>query len=282
MVGANHLGEATLRSEGITRQLVETRHGVVHIWRTAPVDGPPPLVCLHMSPQSGRQFHPIAPLLASERELLMVDRLGFGHSDVPSEPLAFSEYGRATLDALDALGIETFDLLGIHTGTSEAVSIVERVPGRVRAVALAALPVFSDEELREFRATYAEPPRVEADGAHFATIWDRFSRWRDEAPGWPVALTNERVLEDVRAWPSSGAMYAALFDYEIGPILETIAQPLLALAPKDDIWVQTQRGLELLPEHARIVDLSHLTHEIFALHAAELAEHIGPFFAVPG
>jgi len=45
--------------------------------------------------------------------------------------------------------------------------------------------------------------------------------------------------------------------------------------------VQTQRGLELLPAHARIVDLSHLTHEIFALHASELAGHFGPFFATP-
>ncbi|MGI9658690.1 MAG: alpha/beta fold hydrolase [Gaiellaceae bacterium] len=267
--------------DGITRQLVETRHGVLNIWRTAPVAGPPPLVCLHMSPQSGRQFHPIAPLLAPERELLMVDRLGFGHSDAVPRPLEFPEYGRATLDALDALGIETFDLLGIHTGTSEAVSIVSAVPDRVRAVALAALPVFSEEELREFRAVYADPPQVLDDGSHFATIWARFTRWQAEAPGWPVELTNERVLDHVRAWPSSAAMYSALFDYEIGPLLQTIAQPLLALAPKDDIWVQTQRGLELLPAHARIVDLSHLTHEIFVLHPAELAGHIGPFFATP-
>ena len=269
-----------MSATAITRQLVETRHGVLHVWRTAPVSGPPPLVCLHMSPQSGRQFHPIAPLLAPERELLMVDRLGFGYSDPVPRRLEFPEYGRATLDALDALGgFETFDLLGIHTGTSEAVSIVQQVSERVRALALVSLPVFSDEELREFRSTYAEPPGVAEDGSHIAAIWKRFHDWQEETPGCLVERTNDLVLSDVRAWPSSGSMYGALFAYEIGALLATISQPLLALAPRDDIWAQTQRGLELLPAHAQIVDLSHLTYEIFGLNAEELAGHLGPFFA---
>ena len=263
----------------IGRQLVETRHGTLHLWRTPPVAAAPPLVCLHMSPQSGRQFHPIAPMLANERELIMVDRLGFGHSDPAPGRLAFPEFARATLDALEALQIDRFDLLGIHTGTSEAVSILEQTPERVRAAVLVALPVFSEEELREFRAIYASPPEIVDDGSHLTETWARYRRWQDEAAGWTLARTNERVLEDVRAWPSSGSMYCALFDYEIAPLLPKITQPLLVLAPRDDIWAQTRRGLEHLPEHAEVVDLSHLTHEIFGLSAAELAGHIGPFLA---
>lgn len=232
-----------------------------------------------MSPQSGRQFHAIAPLLQAERELVLVDRLGFGHSDPILGPLAFREYARATLDGLDQLGIEHFDLLGIHTGTSEAIALAMAAPQRVRGLVLAALPVFSDEELRDFRAIYATAPSIADDGSHPAATWQRYGRWQDEAEGWTSELTNERVLEDVRAWPSSAPMYAALFDYAIGELLPTITHPLLVFAPRDDILTQTQRGLELLPDHAHVIDLSHLSHEIFALHPEELADHLRPFLS---
>lgn len=264
-------------SNPISRRLLETRHGVLHVWRTPSVEDGLPLVCLHMSPQSGRQFHPLARLLAGERELIMIDRLGFGYSDPVAERRPFPEYARASLDAVDGLDIGRFDLLGIHTGTSEAVALREEAPERVRSVVLAALPVFSNEELHQFRSTYAHPPAVEEDGSHFAVIWERFRRWQGETPSWPTELTNERVLDDVRAWPSSAPTYASLFDYEIGERLRQISQPLLVMAPRDDIWVQTQRGLELLPEHAEVVDMSHLTHEIFAVHADTIAGHLRGF-----
>ena len=44
------------------RHLVKTRHGYVHLRTGGSGDGTP-LVLLHMTPQSSRQFDRIAPLL---------------------------------------------------------------------------------------------------------------------------------------------------------------------------------------------------------------------------
>src|SRR5262245_64843041 len=95
-----------------------------------------PLVLLHMSPLSGRMFDRIAPDLARDRQLVVPDRLGFGASDRLAAPLRFEEYARSTLDALDALGIGTFDVCGIHSGSCEAIELAVAHGGRVRRAAI--------------------------------------------------------------------------------------------------------------------------------------------------
>ena len=41
--------------------------------------------------------------------VVLIDRLGFGFSDLPSRPLSIAEYADATLQVLDALDIDQFD-----------------------------------------------------------------------------------------------------------------------------------------------------------------------------
>lgn len=238
-----------------------------------------PLVLLHMSPLSGSMFAAITPLLADERPVIVLDRLGFGDSDRLGERLAFEEHARATLDALEGLGIDVFDVVGIHTGSCEAIELAVANSTRVRRVGVAALPVFTDEELETYRAEFFEPPEPLADGAHLDWVWQWWRVWQQKQPGWGLDLMHERVVDHMSSWPNYWWTYHAVFDYPTGLRSSQVTQPFLVLAPHDDLWPQTQHGRSFLPPHAQFLELPHLGLEIFTLAAEEIAQRVREFLA---
>ena len=111
-----------------------------------------PLLLLHMSPLSDA-WEGVLPMLANGRTVVVPDRLGFGDSDRLAEPIPFPEYARATLCALDQLGLDRVDIVGIHTGSCEAVELAVRHPERVRRLAIVSTPAFTDDERHAFKKT---------------------------------------------------------------------------------------------------------------------------------
>ena len=172
------------------RHLVETSRGAIHL-RTHGGGDRTPLVLLHMSPQSSDQHALIAPLLGSDRLVVMPDRLGFGDSDpLPKAPFTLAEIARVTLEAVTALGVGRFDVFGIHTGSSEAVELAAvTAPERVRRVAVVAVPAFSADELAQFRDLFKPPPPPADDGRLLRWLW-RFATGQFQPaldrPGWGV------------------------------------------------------------------------------------------------
>ena len=239
----------------------------------------PPLVLLHMSPLSSGMFRTIAPLLARERPVFVPDRLGFGDSDRLVERLVFEEYALATVDALDALGVDEFDVIGIHTGSCEAIELAVSRPDRVRRMGVVALPTFTDEELQSFKDTYFEPPEVTADGAHLDWVWQWWKVWQEKQPDWTIEIMHERVLDNMDSWPYYWWTYHSVFDYPTAERCAAVTQPFLVLAPHDDLWAQTEYGRQFLPPQAEFFDLPELTLEIFTVAAEEVAGHIERFLA---
>tara|TARA_B100000686_G_C16592473_1_gene864160 strand:- start:234 stop:992 length:759 start_codon:yes stop_codon:yes gene_type:complete len=236
-----------------------------------------PLLLLHLSPLSGRIFENIAPILARERTVLVPDRLGFGYSDRLKEKLVFEEYALATCDALDALGIEKFDVIGIHTGSCEAIELAFANPNRVRRVGIVALPVFTSEELKEYRDAFFEPPDPAVDGSHLDWIWKWWKVWQEKQEGWDLNLLHDRVVDHLDSWPDFWWTYHAVFDYPTAERCSAITQPFLVLAPHDDLWEQSQNGRSFLPSQAQFLELPHLSLEIFTLKAEEIACYIEDF-----
>ena len=158
----------------VRRHIVETRHGHMHIRVGGEGEGDAtPFVFLHPSLCSGQVYEPFLPLLGSDRVVLMPDRLGFGDSDRLEEPLSLEAYALATLDALDALGIEQFDALGIHSGSCELIELATAHAERVRRAALITIPHFTPEEVAQFKGRYISHPEPADDGSHLAWYW----RW---------------------------------------------------------------------------------------------------------
>ena len=267
------------------RHLVDTSLGVLHV-RTHGEGARTPLVLLHMSPQSSEQHALIAPLLGSDRLVVMPDRIGFGDSDpMPERPFTLEEVARATLEAVTALGVDRFDVFGIHTGSSEAVELAAATaPERVRRIAIVALPAFGDEEIVQFRGLFKPPPPPADDGRLLRWLW-RFSTGPFTPvlgrSGWGVEQIHALVVRHVKAWPDAWRMFHAVFDYPVGERAAQVTQPFLVLAPHDELLEITRRALPSLGPQARVLELPHLEFEVLTLAAPELAGHLRSFLDAP-
>ncbi len=280
----------------IRRQVVPTRHGQLHVRLAGPgapgggaAAGPLPLVLLHFTPYSSVQFEPFMRLLGTDRQVVAVDRLGFGFSDQHPQPgLSMAEIARATLEAVDALGIDRFDLIGIHTGAIEALELATALPERVRRVGLVAIPVWTPEEKEAWREKHSRiARRVAEDGSHLLKQWNgvkavsegRYpnSALSDPPAAWPVEHVDAFVQQLLLGRHAIAPTLHAVFDYPVDERLPQVAQPLLVVRTFDDIWEQTGRAVPLLPPQARHVELAHLDILAFVFGAEELAGLFRPF-----
>jgi len=257
----------------IRRALIATRFGQVHVRLSgSPHEDSTPLVLLHMTPLSGAMYEPLLPGLGADRLVVAPDRLGFGFSDLPDRPLSMAEYARSTLDVLDALGINQFDVLGTHTGSVEATELAWANPARVRKVVLVSLPAYTPAELEERRYRLSDAPPPAEDGAHLERSWRR--RFLYRTPPYDLPMFQWRLLQELLAGSHAWWAYQAVFAYPMAARLKLLPQPVLVLAPHDDLWAQAERVYRTggLPPHARFVDLPHLGLDIATYATDEVAD----------
>ena len=77
--------------------------------------------------------------------------------------------------------------------------------------------------------------------------------------------------------PGAPDAYNAVFDYPLETALPGIRQPLTVLAPRDDVWTQTERARPYLPSQAAYVDLPHLGLDLFYYATDEMATLIDQY-----
>jgi pimeloyl-ACP methyl ester carboxylesterase len=259
----------------LRRALVSTSLGQVHV-RCKDGMGRP-LLMLHMSPRSSRMFERTQRLLG--RPVYAPDRLGYGCSDAPAkQQVTLEEYAANVLEVVDALGIEgPFDVLGIHTGSLEAIELAHLVPGRVHRCAVVALPVFTQHERAEMMQKFATLRVVPVeDGSHLLDAWR--ARFQFRSPPYDLADVQQRLVDYLLApWP--GQAYAGVFRYDAEPRVRTLPVPLVVFAPDDDIAEVTQRSKPLVPAGTTWVDLKGFGVDLFtftAQHMAQCIDHYLP------
>jgi pimeloyl-ACP methyl ester carboxylesterase len=256
------------------RRLVDTRFGQVHV-RTANDSSPGrPLVLLHMSPRSSRMWEPLQRAL--DRPTYAVDRLGYGFSDAPPHPLSMEDYTRATLDALESLGLKDFDVLGMHTGSLEAIELAHQAPGHVRRCGIVAVPVFDDAEKRAMAAYTRQVLEPSEDGAHLARAWR--ARFQYRTPPFDLDDVQRRFVDFVLS-PDPGAAYVAVFGYDAATRLRACPAPLTAIVPRDDVYEVSMRSRALLPDGATWLDCSDLGLDLFRTDVPEVLSRAREFFA---
>ncbi len=262
------------------RALCRTRFGQIHVEETG--EGAP-LVLLHMSPLSTRMFDSAVPRLSLTRRVLCIDRIGFGSSDPITRPMTVGDHVEAALEALIGAGIDRFDVVGIHTGSMEAIEMAITSPDRVRTATVVGLVVLTPKEADRFRASiHAPAPR--RDGGHlhwYWAYWDAVRMISSHLEEWQPPLTHARVFDHVASWPNAKATYDAVFDHATENRLSKVERPLLVLCPKDEFWEISHRSMDSLPRTARFTTLPDTDYEAFTFSADVLVEEIVSFISDP-
>jgi pimeloyl-ACP methyl ester carboxylesterase len=243
------------------RRIYPTRFGQLHL-RSHDGRGVP-LVLLHNSPRSGAMWEALQEKV--ERPTHAPDRLGYGFSDAPPWALSLEQYAQATVDGLKAAGMQgPIDLLGVHTGSIEAIEIAHLLGSQVRRVVAVGMPLFTPEEQqRQFEKYSEQPLRPATEGGHVLGAWRGGLALR-HAP-YDLGEAHRRFIEHVLA-ANPGAAFRAACGYPIDNKLKSLKIPLTVFAPHDDIIEQTLRVKPLLKPSATYVDLPDLGLDLF--HAA--------------
>src|SRR6202040_144058 len=242
------------------RRIYPTRFGQLHL-RSHDGRGIP-LVLLHMSPRSGAMWEEFQERI--ERPTHAPDRLGYGFSDAPPWALSLEQYAQATIDGLKAAGMQgPIDLLGIHTGSIEAIEMAHQLGSQGRRLVVVGVPLFTAEEQQRQLEKYSEQPlRPATEGGHVLGAWRGGFAFR--RPPHDLSDVHRRFVEHVLA-ANPGAAFRDACGYPIDKKLKSLKPPLTVFAPHDDIIGQTLRVKPLLKPGATFVDLPELGPDPFYL-----------------
>jgi pimeloyl-ACP methyl ester carboxylesterase len=112
-----------------------------------------PLVLLHGFGASTLIWDAVVPELARSRRVVAIDLNGFGWTERPREPEAYTLAGqeRLVLGVADALGLDRFDLAGHSYGGAISIFLASRHPARVRSLVLvdSAMPAYGTLRRRD-------------------------------------------------------------------------------------------------------------------------------------
>lgn len=96
-----------------------------------------PLILLHGQFATASMFYPILPELAHNRQVILIEQQGHGHTADIDRPLSFAQMGRDTAELLSQLGITDADMFGYSGGGTVALQVAKSNPHLIRKLMLA-------------------------------------------------------------------------------------------------------------------------------------------------
>jgi len=255
----------------VRRNYARGRFGQIH-YRIARPDGDSdrtPLLCFHMSPNSGRIYETFLGHIGTDRVAVAPDTPGFGDSDPPAEQPGIEDYAAAMGDLIDALGFDAVNVMGYHTGSETCVELALQRPGQVRRLVLVSAPIFTPQELAEHRVHYGHT-ELSKDGSHLAEKWRGHLYWAMQ--GWTPEHVARHFPDAMRRPTLSWWGHSAAFSYPFADKLKLVEQPVLLLNPEDDLHEQSLRAQGIM-QNGQIHELPGWGHgflELFPDQAAAL------------
>lgn len=191
------------------RAYFDVRYGQLHVRTAFPATGgfdeQAPLVCLHDSGGSSRDFHGFLAAIAARRSVYAPDLPGSGESDPPEGDASMSA-APAILDLAADLRLRRIDLLGVGAGAGAALDVACAAPervGRIVSVGTRALDRFAAAThpclVLALDGTRA-PPLPGAGARHEHLEWVDAPEYRDR----PFLLAPQSLAERVAAFLDRG------------------------------------------------------------------------------
>ena len=266
----------------IRRGFADIAGGQVH-YRHAGRGGARPLVMIHASPGSSLMLAPLIEAMAERRAVTAPDTLGNGDSSPAREEAPGIEtFATGHLAALDALGVEEFDLYGTHTGASIATEMALTAPHRARRIILDGVGLYSEAQVADMLARYAPAIQPDLHGAHLMWAWhfvrDTYMFWpwysTDAAHRRPLGLPDAatlhaKVTEVLKALTSYHQSYRAAFGYDKRGRMPQLSMPVLATCARTDMLMPMFEELAaMIPGAERAVTEGIGTPEALAMTAS--------------
>lgn len=223
----------------VRRGYVDGRWGQVH-YRQSGHQGPV-VVLFHESPTSSVVYEQVLELLGPHVRGFAFDTPGYGQSDPPPAAQEIPAYAAALLEAIDALDLQDFTVVGSHTGAGLALQIAaQAAEGRTRSAVLTGVPLYTHAERTAYLASWAPSQKIEPDGRHLKWAWERYQRvWGADAPADLLHLGATCLLSVL---PRYEWAYNASFRHDCGPDLHAMTAPTLLLTAEHDMLVGSDRA----------------------------------------
>ena len=247
----------------INRGFVSIKEGQVHFREAGNHLTGRPLIMFHPSPTSSWILQPLMSRLGRYRRVIALDTLGNGDSCPPAQgkTLDIDYFANAHLRALDALGVDTFDAYGSHTGGNIAAELAINYPERIGSIILDGIAVYKESEQAEMLRTYAPEVKVDHNGSQLNWAWhfvrDNYLFWpwfKHEAGhrrniGLPSPeILHEKVVEVLKSIQTYHNSYRAAFEYDKRARLPLINIPTLVSCAEDDMLFEYMDAVvELMP-----------------------------------
>ncbi|WP_431919042.1 alpha/beta fold hydrolase [Micromonospora wenchangensis] len=245
-------------------------------YRASGVQGPA-VVLFHESPQASNVFAPAMPALGRSLRAYAFDTPGYGLSDPPPHPLDIPGYARLLLRAIDTLGIETFAVVGQHTGASLALAVAHlAAPGRVTHAVLSGL-VLDRAEREELGASWAPDRPIDPDGGHLRDLWTRYAQLWERPP----ELVNLAVANIASVFDRYNWSYRAAFGYDPVEPLRTLPCPVLLLTAERDMLAHCDALALTIRPDAKAVRLTDTTGQLPWRVPEEFASVLASFVTGP-
>lgn len=230
------------------RQFIDTGYGQMHVRVSTPeTASETPLICLHMSPKSGRFFEKFMTVASNDRVVIAPDYPGMGESDHPPEnpPVRVQDYAKTVWEILDALRIQKVDTFGHHTGSKVAAEMAHQRPDSVGGIIMVSALVLSKEEQEKFESTYLPVP-LDIEGTRLKKMWDAIVFHR--GPGMTLEQMATSMAESMRGGEAYEWGHAAAFAYNkfFPDVVKSLPHKITVINPKDDLHDITPRVMPLL------------------------------------
>ncbi|MBV9561687.1 MAG: alpha/beta fold hydrolase [Bradyrhizobium sp.] len=97
----------------------------------------PPALFVHGVPLNGYHWRHVMAKVGGRRRCIAIDLMGLGYTEIaPGQDVSFPAQARMIAEVLDALGIETVDLVGNDSGGAIAQIFAATHPDRLRSLVL--------------------------------------------------------------------------------------------------------------------------------------------------
>jgi pimeloyl-ACP methyl ester carboxylesterase len=237
------------------RRYVDTRWGQVHVREAG--EGLA-IVLLHESPLSSRVYEDVLPLIGARARAVAPDTPGYGMSDAPPVECEIPDYATTLLQAMDALGIETFAAVGAHTGASLALQLAVQAPRRVSHVVFSGLPLLTPDARAEYLRSWSPVVEPTDSGEHLTWAWERYTRiWGGPATMLHLGATHLLANLDKYHWA-----YNAAFRYDPEPDLEKVRAPVLFVTAEHDLLIAEDRRAAERISGSRLVTVPGLRGQL--------------------